>query len=129
MKAQRVVIVGMGFGGLGAAKKLAGSGLEIVMVDRHNYHLFQPLLYQVATAGLEQESIAYPVRALARHWKGARFRLGEVRSVDFAGKRLLLGDGELSYDYLVLAAGSRTNFFNIPGIWHGLSGWSSTSIT
>jgi NADH dehydrogenase FAD-containing subunit len=64
----------------------------------------------VATAGLEQESIAYPVRALARHWKGARFRLGEVRSVDFAGKRLLLGDGELSYDYLVLAAGSRTTF-------------------
>src|SRR5450631_3714418 len=116
MKAKRVVIVGMGFGGLSAAKKLAGSGLKIVMVDRHNYHLFQPLLYQVATAGLEQESIAYPVRALARHWKGARFRLGEVCSVDFAGKRLLLGDGELSYDYLVLAAGSRTNFFNIPGI-------------
>jgi NADH dehydrogenase len=116
MKPKRVVIVGMGFGGLSAAKTLAGRGLEIVMVDRHNYHLFQPLLYQVATAGLEQESIAYPVRALARYWKGASFRLGEVSRVDFAGKRLLLGDGDLSYDYLVLAAGSRTNFFNIPGI-------------
>ena len=115
-KAKRVVIAGMGFGGLSAAKALAGSGLEIVMVDRHNYHLFQPLLYQVATAGLEQESIAYPVRALARQWRGANFRLGEVSGVDFAGKRLKLGDGELSYDYLVLAAGSRTNFFNIPGI-------------
>jgi NADH dehydrogenase len=116
MTAKRVVIVGMGFGGLSAAKTLAGSGLEIVMVDRHNYHLFQPLLYQVATAGLEQESIAYPVRALARNWKGTSFRLGDVSGVDFTGKRLLLGDGDLSYDYLVLAAGSRTNFFNIPGI-------------
>jgi NADH dehydrogenase len=86
------------------------------MIDRHNYHLFQPLLYQVATAGLEQESIAYPVRALARGWKGASFRLGEVKGVDFDDRRLLLEDGELSYDYLVLAAGSRTNFFNIPGV-------------
>jgi NADH dehydrogenase len=116
MKAKRVVIVGMGFGGLSAAKALLGSGLEVVMVDRHNYHLFQPLLYQVATAGLEQESIAYPLRALARCWKGTSFRLGEVNGVDFAGKRLFLDNGELSYDYLVLAAGSRTNFFNIPGI-------------
>jgi len=116
MKTKRIVIAGMGFGGLSAAKALAGSGLEIVMVDRHNYHLFQPLLYQVATAGLEQESIAYPVRALARSWKGTSFRMGEVSGVDFAGKRLLLGDGELFYDYLVLAAGSRTNFFNIPGV-------------
>jgi NADH:ubiquinone reductase (H+-translocating) len=108
---KRVVMAGMGFGGLSAAKSLAGSGLEIVMVDRHNYHLFQPLLYQVATAGLEQESIAYPIRALARRWKGARFRLGEVAGVDFNGKKLILEDGEIPYDYLVLAAGSRTNFF------------------
>jgi len=111
MTKKRVVIAGMGFGGLSAAKALADSGMEIVMVDRHNYHLFQPLLYQVATAGLEQESIAYPVRALARRWKNTRFRLGEIRGVDFSGKRLLMEDGDLSYDYLVLAAGSRTNFF------------------
>ncbi len=116
MSAKRVVIVGMGFGGLSAAKALAGSGLEVVMVDRHNYHLFQPLLYQVATAGLEQESIAYPVRALARSWKGSCFRLGEVSGVDFSGRRLLLEDGELTYDYLVLATGSRTNFFGLPGV-------------
>jgi NADH dehydrogenase len=116
LKAKRVVIAGMGFGGLSAAKTLAGSGLEIVMVDRQNYHLFQPLLYQVATAGLEQESIAYPVRALARQWKGTSFRMGEVNGIDFTGKRLLMADGELPYDYLVLAAGSRTNFFGIPGI-------------
>lgn len=116
MGVKRVVIVGMGFGGLSAAKSLAGKGLEVVMVDRHNYHLFQPLLYQVATAGLEQESIAYPVRALARHWQDTRFRLGEVLGVDFDAKLLLLEDGDLSYDYLVLAAGSRTNFFGIPGV-------------
>ena len=116
MGMKRVVIAGMGFGGLSAAKALAGSGLEIVMVDRHNYHLFQPLLYQVATAGLEQESIAYPVRALARGWQNTRFRLGEVVGVDYADKNLLLEDGELPYDYLVLAAGSRTNFFGIPGV-------------
>jgi NADH dehydrogenase len=113
---KRVVIVGMGFGGLSAAKALAGCGLEIIMVDRHNYHLFQPLLYQVATAGLEQESIAYPVRALARGWRDTCFRLGEVVGVDYVGKNLILEDGELPYDYLVLAAGSRTNFFGIPGV-------------
>ncbi len=116
MGKKQVVIVGMGFGGLSAAKKLAGSSFDVVMVDRHNYHLFQPLLYQVASAGLEQESIAYPVRALARQWKNSRFRLGEVTGVDFARKSLLLEDGELPYDYLVVAAGSRTNFFGIPGV-------------
>ncbi len=116
MSVKRVVIVGMGFGGLSTAKALAGSCLEVVMVDRHNYHLFQPLLYQVATAGLEQESIAYPVRALARGWHNTRFRLGEVVGVDSSCKKLLLEDGQLSYDYLVLAAGSRTNFFGIPGV-------------
>ncbi len=116
MSAKRVVIAGMGFGGLSAAKALAGSGLDVTMVDRNNYHLFQPLLYQVATAGLEQESIAYPVRALARSWKGAHFRLGEISGIDLEGRRLLLDDGEVTYDYLIIAAGSRTNFFNIPGI-------------
>lgn len=116
MVMKRVVIVGMGFGGLSAAKELAGRGLEVVMVDRHNYHLFQPLLYQVATAGLEQESIAYPVRALARRWQGAAFRMGEVIGVDLAGRRLILADGEFPYDYLILAAGSRTNFFGMEGI-------------
>jgi NADH dehydrogenase len=116
MGMKRVVIVGMGFGGLSAAKALSGSGVEVVMVDRHNYHLFQPLLYQVATAGLEQESIAYPVRALARGWQDSCFRLGEVVGVDYADKKVLLEDGELSYDYLVLSAGSRTNFFGIPGV-------------
>lgn len=113
---KRVVIAGMGFGGLRVAKALASSGLEIVMVDRKNYHLFQPLLYQVATAGLEQESIAYPIRALARTWKNAHFRLGAITGIDLVGKRLLLEDEPLSYDYLVLATGSRTNFFGMKSI-------------
>lgn len=111
MKSKRVVIVGMGFGGLSAAKALADKGMQIVMVDRHNYHLFQPLLYQVATAGLEQESIAYPVRALARNWKNTSFRLTEVNGVNFDQKQVSTDSGPIAYDYLVLAAGSRTNFF------------------
>ncbi len=111
MGKKRVVIAGMGFGGLHAAKELAGSGVEVVMVDRHNYHLFQPLLYQVATAGLEEESIAYPLRALARSWKDCSFRLGEITGVDFSGKRLKTQDGAIPYDYLILAVGGRTSFF------------------
>jgi NADH dehydrogenase len=108
---KRVVIVGMGFGGIRAARELSGHGFEIVLVDRNNYHLFQPLLYQVATAGLEQESIAYPLRAMSRHWQGARFHLAEVSSVDFAARQVATNHGPLSYDYLVVGAGSVTNFF------------------
>ena len=111
MGKKRVVIAGMGFGGLHAAKELAGSGVEVIMVDRHNYHLFQPLLYQVATAGLEEESIAYPLRALARSWKDCSFRLGEITGVDFNGKCLKTHDGTIHYDYLILAVGGRTSFF------------------
>lgn len=110
---KRVVIVGMGFGGLRAARALAGKKMEVVVVDRRNYHLFQPLLYQVASSSLEMESIAYPVRAIVRDWKGVRFRMAEVTGVDFAGKRLLLAGDDLSYDYLVLAAGGVTNFFGM----------------
>ena len=84
---KRVVIVGMGFGGVHAAQELAGSNLEVVLVDRNNYHLFQPLLYQVATAGLEQESIAYPVRALVRGWYNLAFRMGEVTGLDLNAQK------------------------------------------
>lgn len=108
---KRVVIVGMGFGGINAARELAGSGLEVLLIDRNNYHLFQPLLYQVATAGLEQESIAYPVRALVRNWYNLSFRMGEVTGLDLAGRRVLTDKGELAYDYLILAGGSVTNYF------------------
>lgn len=113
---KRVVIVGVGFGGLRAARALAGKGMEVVLLDRQNYHLFQPLLYQVATASLEQESIAYPIRAIVRRWEGVQFRLAEVCGADFDRRRLLIADGFIDYDYLVLAAGSITNFFGMESI-------------
>lgn len=113
---KRVVIAGMGFGGLRAAKALAGSDVELIMVDRNNYHLFQPLLYQVATAGLEQEAIAYPLRGLTRRWHGASFLLAEISGVDLDGKTIVTDAGPVSYDYLIVAAGSRTNFFGMEGV-------------
>src|SRR5262245_24974055 len=102
---KRIVIVGMGFGGIRAARVLAGRGYDIVLVDRNNYHLFQPLLYQVATAGLEQESIAHSVRAMARDWPGTRFKLAEVTSIDFAAREIRTNSGLIPYDYLVIGAG------------------------
>lgn len=116
MAKKRVVIAGMGFGGLNAAKSLAGHGFELLLVDRHNYHLFQPLLYQVATAGLEQEAIAYPLRAISRGWDDAEFLLTEIDGVDLERKCLRSPAGEIFYDYLIVAAGSRTNFFGMQDV-------------
>ena len=116
MSKKRVVIAGMGFGGLRAAKVLAGNDVELIMVDRNNYHLFQPLLYQVATAGLEEEAIAYPLRSITRHWRGASFLLAEINGVDLAEKNVLTDAGPVPYDYLVVAAGSRTNFFGLESV-------------
>ena len=113
---KRVVIVGMGFGGIRAAEVIAGRGCEVVLVDRNNYHLFQPLLYQVATAGLEQESIAYPVRAMVRGWKDVTFHLAEVTGVDFSTKQVRTDNGTLAYDYLILGAGSVTNYFGLESV-------------
>jgi NADH:quinone reductase (non-electrogenic) len=113
---KRIVITGMGFGGIRAARVLAGRGHDIVLVDRNNYHLFQPLLYQVATAGLEQESIAHSVRAMARSWPGTRFYLSEVTGVDLDGREILTDRGPIPYDYLVAGAGSVTNFFGLESV-------------
>jgi len=113
---KRIVIVGMGFGGIRAASVLAGKGHEIVLVDRNNYHLFQPLLYQVATAGLEQESIAYSVRAMARKWPGTRFHLSEVTGVDSDRREVQTVNGTIPYDYLVIGAGSVTNHFGLQSV-------------
>lgn len=107
----RVVIVGAGFGGLAAARELANADVDVLMINRTNYHGFWPLLYQVATAGLEPESIAYPVRAILRRYRNADFLLAEVNGVDFAQRLVLTDVGAVGYDYLVLAAGSTTNFF------------------
>ena len=104
---KRVVIVGMGFGGVRVARELAGQGVELILIDRHNYHLFQPLLYQVATAGLEQESIAYPIRAMARSWPGARFLLAEVTGADLDARELQTSAGVITYDYLIVGGVSK----------------------
>jgi NADH dehydrogenase len=106
-----VVIVGGGFAGLYAARVLADGPVRVTIVDRHNYHLFQPLLYQVATAGLSPGEIAAPIRAILRKRRNVNVVLAEVTSIDVAGKRVVLRDGEVRYDYLILAAGSTDSYF------------------
>ncbi len=112
----RVVVVGAGFGGLTLARALRRASVEVLLIDRQNYHTFQPLLYQVATAGLEPEEIAHAVRGIFQRQKNFSFRLGTVVGVDEAAKAVLLEDGDrIAFDYLVLATGVATNFFGIEG--------------
>lgn len=111
-----VVVVGAGFGGLNAARSLKRAAADVLLVDRNNYHLFQPLVYQVATAGLEPEEIAKPVRAILRGQRNFDFRLARVTGVDFAGRTVLTDDGPIGYDYLVLSIGAATNFFGLGGV-------------
>jgi NADH dehydrogenase len=106
-----VVIVGGGFGGLYAARALRGAALHVTVVDRRNHHLFQPLLYQVATAALNPADIAAPIRSVFRGARNVSVVLAEAVAVDLAGKKLLLADGELPYDYLVLATGATHSYF------------------
>ncbi len=110
----RVVIVGAGFGGLSAAKALARSDVDIVVVDRQNHHLFQPLLYQVATAGLSPADIAAPIRFILRRQRNARVLLAEVTGVDPDGKAVIMANQKLSYDTLVIATGARHSYFGQP---------------
>jgi NADH dehydrogenase len=109
--AARVVIVGGGFGGLFTARGLAKAPLEVTLVDRQNHHLFQPLLYQVATAGLSSAEIASPIRRVLRRQKNTTVLLAEARGADLEARRLLLADGELPYDYLVVATGAGHSYF------------------
>jgi NADH dehydrogenase len=111
-----VVIVGAGFGGLQTARRLANAPVHITLIDRRNYHLFQPLLYQVATAGLGPTDIAQPVRAILRHQHNLDFRMTEVTGVDLSAKKLHSTTGDISYDYLVLAPGGETNFFGMKSV-------------
>jgi len=113
-KAPQVVILGAGFGGLEAAKKLASENVRVTVVDRTNYHLFQPLLYQVATAALSPADIAAPIRAVLSQCKSMDVVLAEVQSVDVNAKQVLLADGQLDYDYLIVATGARHSYFGHP---------------
>ncbi len=106
-----VVIIGGGFGGLNAARALRRAPVRVTLVDRRNHHLFQPLLYQVATAALAPNDIAYPIRSILRRQRNARVLLDDVRAIDPAAREIVLADGRLGYDFLILAAGARDAYF------------------
>ena len=108
---KRVVIVGGGLGGLRLAEDLYGSGMQVVLVDKNNYHQFPPLIYQIASAGIDPSSISFPFRQIFRKRKDFYFRMAEARMVDTDRKILQTSIGKIDYDYLVLAAGTTTNFF------------------
>ncbi len=108
---QRVVIIGAGFGGLQAAKALADAPLHVTLIDRQNYHLFQPLLYQVATAALSSDDIAYPIRGILSKQKNLEFILANADGIDFDRQTLDTTVGEVAFDFLILAPGSQTNYF------------------
>ena len=110
-RTHRVVIVGGGFGGLSAGKALAKAPFEITLIDRNNHHLFQPLLYQVATAGLSPADIAWPIRHVLRGQKNAHVMLAAVSGVDLKRKEVIAGDRRVPYDYLVIATGARHAYF------------------
>ncbi len=107
----RVVIIGGGFGGLYTARKLKRAPIELTLIDRRNHHLFQPLLYQVATGTLSPANIASPLRALLKKQRNTRVLLAEARSIDVAGRRVILDEGELPYDTLIVATGSTHSYF------------------
>src|SRR5574341_874930 len=115
-KLPHILIVGAGFGGLEAAQRLAKAPVRITLIDRHNYHLFQPLLYQVAIAGLLPAQIAYPVRTIFRRQKNLTFQMGEVTAFDFQSRYVKLDGTVLAYDYLILAIGGQTNFFGLDSV-------------
>src|SRR5258708_25818657 len=112
----RVVIVGGGFAGLGAAAGLRGTDVDVTLIDQHNHHVFTPLIYQVATAMLEPSEIAHPIRTFLRGHEHADFRLGRVSEVDRARREVRTEHGTIPYDYLIIAAGSSNNYFKHPEI-------------
>jgi NADH dehydrogenase len=108
----RVVVIGGGFGGINFVKNMRGSGWDVVLLDKNNFHQFQPLLYQVATCGIEPDGIIYPLRKLfEKQSSHFRFRMCRVQSIDTGAKRVVTDQGEVSYDRLVVATGSATNYF------------------
>ena len=111
LKLPQIVIIGAGFGGLRAARALAKQPVRVTLIDRNNYHLFQPLLYQVATAGLSPDEIAYPIRAILRNQKNLTFLMDEVISIDRDLQKVETLNTSIDFDYLIVAVGSETNFF------------------
>jgi NADH dehydrogenase len=108
----KIVIIGAGFGGITIAKSLKNKPVDVLLIDQHNYHNFQPLMYQIATGGLEPDSIAYPVRRIFRNQKNISFRMAKVEKVDIENQSIHTSIGEITYNFLVIATGSTNNFFN-----------------
>src|SRR3954469_14764501 len=117
---KRVIVVGAGFAGINLAKRLRNCPIDVIIVDRHNYHLFQPLLYQVATAALSPADIGYPIRRIFRSQKNVRVVLGEVEQIDLANGRVGGADAWIGYDYLVIAVGATHSYFGHPE-WHTIA--------
>ena len=111
-KRERVVVIGSGFGGLSAAKGLAKAPVDVVVIDRHNYHLFQPLLYQVATAGLSPADIASPIRSVLSRQRNATVILANVEAVDAIRKVVHAEDRQIPYDHLIIATGAKHSYFS-----------------
>ena len=123
MPRPKVVIIGAGFGGLECAKRLSGKPVDVLLLDRNNYHLFTPLLYQVASSLLNPSDIAYPVRGVFRRSPNVRFRLAQATGVDFSARTVRTADGAaIPYDYVVIATGTMTNFFGMDGVQHVAQG-------
>lgn len=110
----RVVIIGAGFGGLAAAKALGGKAVQVTVLERENHHLFQPLLYQVATAGLSPANIAQPVRSILRQHQNIEVLMADVTGIDVEKKRVLAGERGVPFDYLIVATGARHGYFGHP---------------
>src|SRR5258707_4492603 len=110
----RVVIIGGGFGGLNAALTLKRAPVQIALLDRRNFHLFQPLLYQVATGGLSPANIAAPLRVVLKRQRNTRVLLAEATDIDLAQRHVRLSDGEIGYDTLIVATGTRHHYFGHP---------------
>ncbi|MAL61145.1 MAG: FAD-dependent oxidoreductase [Flavobacteriaceae bacterium] len=116
IKKPKIVIIGAGFGGIAMAKYFKNKPVEVLLIDQNNFHNFQPLMYQIATGGLEPYSIAYPVRRIFRNYHNVRFRMAKVSSVAISEKKIASSIGEIAYDYLIIATGAQNNFFNFEPI-------------
>src|ERR1700760_756234 len=114
----RIVIIGGGFAGINLAKKLKDKPVEVLMLDKHNYHTFQPLLYQVAMGAIEADSIGFPIRRIFTGQKNFTFHLAEVQKINSEANSVTTDVGEFKYDFLVIATGANTNFFGNKEIEH-----------